>query len=268
LDLSLDDAKNEVDNISTIIRPMLSKNIGKDFGTYGIVLWTKHDSWVEEFKKRIQKDSDRYTLPLFVIALDKTKYHRDGYELLFTDLDVKLNENVAASFFITWSMLVSHGRDEAITNIYSLVDDYEKQDSNLQFLLFHLAKNYTGIPFDYIKNYSFLHIDAFKAFNDMMNYEIIRNDNVDCRLFESFPDIHYQGNDFYYKEIWPLEIDESGKNKMIIFDFRYFGFIEESKLKDVKKNKLLFRAKDKLFADILQKLSSHAARLGLSILHS
>jgi hypothetical protein len=53
---------------------------------------------------------------------------------------------------------------------------------------------------------------------------------------------------------------------MVRFDFRYFGSVDEDDLKNETKYKLLFRTRDKLFADILQKLSSHTARLGLPII--
>ena len=80
---------------------MLRQNIGLKYGAYGIVLWTKHDDKADEFKNRIRNDYSQYTLPLFIISLDKAKYMKDGnYNPLFTDLDNKLKENVAASFFI------------------------------------------------------------------------------------------------------------------------------------------------------------------------
>lgn len=53
-------------------------------------------------------------------------------------------------------------------------------------------------------------------------------------------------------------------NKLIIFDFRYLYTPKTEDLKNANKYKVIFRAKPKLFADILQKFSSHAARLGLS----
>ena len=77
---------------------------------------------------------------------------------------------------------------------------------------------------------------------------------------------HNYNKDNYYKELYPLKLKGVEKPQMIIFDFRYFGSITETEIKDVKKYTLLFRTKDKLFADILQKLSSYIARLGLSII--
>ena len=53
----------------------------------------------------------------------------------------------------------------------------------------------------------------------------------------------------------------------MVFDLRYFGMLDESDLQDANKYKIIFKAKEKLFADILQKLSSYNARLGLSVIH-
>ena len=50
----------------------------------------------------------------------------------------------------------------------------------------------------------------------------------------------------------------------LIIDFRYLITVKDTELKDKDEYEIWFRAKPKLFADILQKFSSHAARLGLS----
>lgn len=52
--------------------------------------------------------------------------------------------------------------------------------------------------------------------------------------------------------------------KFVMFDFRYLYTPKTEELMDEDKYKILFRAKPRLFADILQKFSSHAARLGLA----
>lgn len=62
--------------------------------------------------------------------------------------------------------------------------------------------------------------------------------------------------------LWLVQID--GKVMALSFDFRYLYTPSESDLKNEKRYQLWFRAKPKLFADVLQKFSSHAARLGLS----
>lgn len=71
----------------------------------------------------------------------------------------------------------------------------------------------------------------------------------------------------FYSEIYPVITPEDTVPQILILDFRYFGSEEDTNLKEAKKYKILFRAKPKLFADIIQKFSSHAARLGLSVIH-
>jgi len=59
-----------------------------------------------------------------------------------------------------------------------------------------------------------------------------------------------------------VQID--GKPKHVVFDYRHLYTPSDADLVDPTKFKLIYRAKPKLFADILQKFSSHASRLGLS----
>jgi len=369
LDLRIDETKQTIDNISVIIRPLLQKIISKDFGSYGIVMWTKHDNHIMEFKSKIQNDINEYQLPLFVIQMDKSKYLKEGFDNILNDLEEKLQNSTAANFFINWSNLIQKGKDKAISSIFELVPDYQKQDKNLEFLLFKMAQNYTGIPFDKIdKNYP-LSVDAIKAFNDLLIYEInalskpldifkeknkilfnredgnntlpntkinkvgdelvilfsklnskLLIDEVNIQqdkiipgnvyeikdkgsklmlpnlpdgavpvVIEMTPPCDFSNNktvyprvvsgyikdvDFsnspkgekLYKELWPVKLTSKDKPQIIVFDFSMLGFIEEEDLKDSSKYELLFRVKDKLFADILQKMSSYSARLGLSII--
>lgn len=383
LDLRLDETKKTIDNISTIIRPLLSKVISNDFGSYGIVMWTKHEKHISEFKRKIQKDNELYQMPLFVVQMDKSKYLRDDFSNILSDLNTILKNSIAANFFINWSNLVQKGKDKAITSIFELVPDYEKQDKNLEFLLFKMAQNYTGIPFDKIDIDYLLSVDAIKAFNELLVYEInsssqslnflnnknkisyknndgtyvppfTKTKNIGDELLELFanlntkllidevnirqdkiipgnvykvkedgsklkhPDLPEQaipiviemtppcdfsnnktiyprvlsgfimkwqkkkdsnGNELdepdfkvldkyksekYYSEIWPIKV--YNESKIIIFDFSILGFVDEEELKNKIKYELLFKVKDKLFADILQKMSSHTARLGLSVI--
>jgi hypothetical protein len=200
LDLYISETSKETEAHISEIRRILKNTLGKNFGTYGIVVWSAHSDEIDLFKSKVQKDADLYTLPLFIVGLNKTKYlKQDGFDDLFTDLNNILNKNIAASFFIQWCSLVNNGRDKAIHNIYSLIDDFGKQDKNLQYVLFNLAQNYTGIPWAKVKNYP-LHIDAFKAFNDMMNYEITSTQKMDCKIFDDHENICFIGNDENYKK--------------------------------------------------------------------
>lgn len=55
--------------------------------------------------------------------------------------------------------------------------------------------------------------------------------------------------------------------KFVCFDFRHLYGLSDEELKNSTMFEYLFTAKNRLFADILQKYSSHAARLGLAYLH-
>lgn len=61
----------------------------------------------------------------------------------------------------------------------------------------------------------------------------------------------------------PITLPGESSIKYLIFDFRYLYTPADEQLKDPTKFKVLFRANHSLFSDILQKFSSHAARLGL-----
>ncbi|WP_332913801.1 hypothetical protein [Algoriphagus boritolerans] len=52
LDLYLDDSRSSTDNIA-LIRKYFKSIIGENFGTYGIVLWTKHINHFEDFCSKI-----------------------------------------------------------------------------------------------------------------------------------------------------------------------------------------------------------------------
>jgi len=72
--------------------------------------------------------------------------------------------------------------------------------------------------------------------------------------------------DALYTETYPLLIPKIDEQiYAIVFDFRYVNNISEKELQALG-NDFVFRVKDKLFADILQKMSSYTARLGLSII--
>ncbi|RYE58977.1 MAG: hypothetical protein EOP48_02265 [Sphingobacteriales bacterium] len=404
LDLYIDETKTKIEEQISQIRIIFRDCIGRDFGTYGVIVWTKHPEQVDELRKRIQRDANSYALPLYIISLDKSNYLAKGsFDSIISDIDNILTASTAASFFIKWSHSVAKGRDAAISNIFSLIKGYDYRDENLKFLLFQMARNLTGIPLDKIDYYP-LDIDAFKAFNDMLYYEVSMDKSTRAELFKDVESIYYfstpsqntigyhvrndsflkndkkailknnriaaaqektteplkaeitlvekelkqvfasinskmlidtasvdqqfvfPGNiyevlcdcpfkmddlpqnaipilieltppcDFaqkkmgkprcvsgfmiaydiisfdpykgenYYKEMWPLMIEGFAEPQRMIFDFRYLGIIDETDLKRADNYKLLFRAKDKLFADIIQKFSAHIARLGLAVI--
>lgn len=361
IDLSMDDSKSIKDNISAIIRPLLEKIIPMDFGTYGLIMWTRHFECLEEVKNKIQLDKDKYQLPLFILGLDKSKYLQQGnYDTLFVDIDALIEKNNAAYFFFNWRQSVHSGVDRTIFDIYKLAPNYATQEKELSYLMYKMALNYTGIPERQVEEYN-LSLDTYKSFDELLySYLIAQQKNESKNLFEEnltnpwkedvensinmfsrlnskffIDEINLEQNivipgnvykviednhllkingapktseriaieltppcDFSHKKvisrlvagfivecpmkedkiqkyissfkgdnkytIWPIHFD--GKDRFICFDFRYTDGIDDKSLKDSSKYKLIFRVKHRLFADILQKFSSHAARLGLAII--
>lgn len=358
-DLSMDDSKTIVDNVSSVIRPILKQMLPENFGAYGLIVWTKHFDDVNIVKEKIQLDKGKYPLPLFILALDKTKYLlTNNYDSLFDDITKLLVNNKAAYFFLNWCDSVNAGVNKTISDIYSMEDGYEQQESNLTFLLYKLALNHTGMPEKKHDGYNFT-IDAYKSFDEMLYSELIARQREENNMFDSPIKNPWEGNlghlidiysrlnakmfiddvnlssrhvlpgnvyrvidkktinitgapkksdiivieltppcDFsnkkvlsrivagfivdcpldndkiyeyenkYFKgdnkyRIWPIKINE--KIKYLCFDFRSVYGIEDSDLNDTSKYELMFRVNHRLFADILQKFSAHASRLGLSI---
>jgi len=353
LDLYLQDGADLNTNIS-IIRSLFEKAIGKDFGCYGVILWSNHDEQISALREKMSKDQDSYCLPLFILGLSKTKYLKDGYDTLIHDIDALLKNNVASNFFVYWNKLIDIGKNHSIQSIYSLANNtYDTLENDLQFILYHLAKNQTGIPIKTNAGYK-LENDAIKAIADMLNYDIIHQHNEELNLFTDGVEYSFSGDkikvfanlneklfidskgmdqnaiipgnvyevldesniyavkgipvsatkiivevtppcdfavdkkaalsrvlggfflenltkaekevygkDLYYKFLNGVTIPDNELPKVFRFDYRYSGSIAENDLKDTSKYKLLFRFKDKLFADILQKSSAHTSRLGI-----
>jgi hypothetical protein len=330
---------------------------------YGIVLWSAHADEIEEFQEKINNDKDKYTLPLFIVGLNKIKYVRQNdYSSLFDDINTVIINNNAATFFLEWISSVQKAQDTTVSSIYSLLPDYKTLSDDFTFILKKLALNYTGIEESQIGAYP-LHIDAFKSFDDILHAELINSqksgmnpfkkptdfssekdlpkiyaqlnsailideNNIDQKtvipgnvyeikdiaskfisdksikiaknivieitppcdfshpekrirarliggyLMQAESDIQNQINKlklkkaYLYSEVFPIRISDDNTLQLLILDFRYFGDEVDCNLQDNSKYKILFRAKPKLFADVLQKFSAHAARLGLPIIHS
>lgn len=356
-DLSMDDGKSITENISTILRPVLSHMLPQNFGAYGLILWTRHIEHVKQVREKIQNDKGKYPLPLFILGMDKLVYITKGnYNSLFDDIIYQLQSNKAAFFFFNWRNFVYSGVDKTVSDIYNMEPEYDKQETNLTYLLYKMAQNYTGIPDKELPGYN-LTLDAYKSFDELLYSDLISliredsslfNDSVEnpwkddikhsidiyaklnsklfidntnlapnavmpgnvYRIEGDFPpmaDAPKKGErivieltppcDFSHKKvssrvvtgfildcpeseerintycksfksdsrylIWPIAVN--GKNKFVCFDFRYVYGLDDCALKDASKFKLIFKVKHRLFADILQKFSSHAARLGLAI---
>ncbi|MDR1898074.1 MAG: hypothetical protein LBR10_14935 [Prevotellaceae bacterium] len=363
LDLYLTDDPKIEGNISKI-RKIFETNLGNNFGSYGIVLWSAHTDEIEELQKRINNDQGKYTLPLFIIGLEKIKYTKsNNYSNLFDDINKELENNSAATFFLEWSNSVQQAQNTTISNIYSLLPNYTTSSDDFTFILKELAKNHTGIPEGQVGNYPSLYIDAYKSFDDILHAELINCQKSGIDIFSKqinpfskqdeltnifsqlnaamfidtnniVQNIVIPGNiyktitdnellkidgapkkaakivieitppcDFSQKKngnprivsgfmfdwsdekekqekylksfggdaryiIYPIKITNISNPQFICFDFRYTTAIKKQDLQDASKYQILFRAKPKLFADVLQKFSAHAARLGLSVIHS
>ncbi|MDR0982827.1 MAG: hypothetical protein LBM07_06255 [Culturomica sp.] len=176
LDLSLDDSKKTVENIA-LIRKLLKKSLDTNFGIYGIIMWSKHQHHIDSLKEKLQEDRNNksYPTPIFVIGLDKTKYIQQGnYNNLLSDIENALKADSAATFFLEWSNSVQQAKDSSISKIYSLMHDYKTQSDDITYILTQLALNHTGIHKSMVENYP-LHIDAFKAFDEILNGELINS---------------------------------------------------------------------------------------------
>lgn len=64
-------------------------------------------------------------------------------------------------------------------------------------------------------------------------------------------------------DLYPIAVGDD-KVRCMIIDFRHLLTVSEEDLKNKCIYEIWFRAKPKLFSDVLQKFSSHAARLGLA----
>ena len=192
MDFSLDDTKREpVENIG-LIRKALKKICKESFGSYGLVLWTRHMDHIQEFKEKLSIDAEKkeYITPLFVVGLDKSVYLQNGYDSLWEDLNVKLLENKAAFFFFNWKNTIGKGTDHALQNLYGLVPDYTKQETELPFLLYSLAHNYAGVHVENNKKYKGMYQDAYKAFDEILYNDLIseqKNEGFDF-FQETIPD--------------------------------------------------------------------------------
>ncbi len=175
MDFSLDDSKTDpVININ-YIRKTLKKICNNNFGSYGLVLWTKHIENIQIFKEKLSIDSEKkeYITPLFVVGLDKLKYIQNGYVDLWEDLNTELRENRAALFFFNWRYSVERASDNALNNMYQLVPNYAEQAQQFPYLLYQMAENYSGIPTHELKIYDGMYKDAYRAFDELLYSDLI-----------------------------------------------------------------------------------------------
>lgn len=195
LDLFLDETMREEKEQISKIRSYFSRVIGSKFGTYGIVLWTKHKEHLELFKEKIYQTSGKYTPPLFVIAIDKTKYLRNGFSSIIQDLNKELTQDISSAFFIEWNKSVKQGGDSTIYNIYELFNKIDNRERYLEPLLYELAINYSGLPREYAnKDMIFLQKELIKSLMDNLQFGIINSYNKVEKLFLNTNQLEFNDN--------------------------------------------------------------------------
>lgn len=200
LDLFLDEGANITSNIAKI-RKYFSNLLGPNFGSYGIVLWTKHSEELRLFKKKIYQTGGKYTPPLFVVAMDKTPYLQSGtYSPLFRDIDNELMKNISSSFFIEWNKAVKYSSDSTIYKLYSLFDcieeSVETREKYLETVMYELALSYSGLPKQYSEGENmFLQKELIKSLMDTLQFEIIKSYNGIGELFKITSNLNFAQED-------------------------------------------------------------------------
>lgn len=199
MDLMLNDnCTQDRENISIVISVLAKLTNGPHFGSYGLIVWTKHDEFIKDLKDSLSKvslskenneveeetdsdDEEEITTnihldnpPLFVVGLSKSKYNKgDGiydYTSLQDDLEQQLLENKSAYFFVNWNATVEKAKNKIVRNFYDLGSDYDKREVRLNYLFCSLAKNHTGI--NDADDYPCLTADAYKAFDELLYSEL------------------------------------------------------------------------------------------------
>jgi hypothetical protein len=237
LDLSLDDSRSIVDNIA-LIRKLLTDSLDTDFGTYGMVLWSKHQSHINALKEKLQidKKSKAYPTPLFIVGLDKMKYITAGnFNTLFTDIEDILKKDTAATFFLEWSNSIQQAQNATVLNIYSLLPDYKYESVDFTFILKKLALNYTGIEENQVGSYP-LHIDAFKSFDDILHAELINVQKTGTNPFTTTAVFSNQTDlpKIYAQLNTAILIDESNIEQSVVIPGNVYEIQDNSPFKSDK----------------------------------
>lgn len=342
----LQDNKGDVKNDISNIRVILENNLGKDYGAYGIVLWTNHDSEFDIFIEKLDEDkkANRYTMPLFVICCRKVKNIEP--EELLNELNDKITKNLAAYFFVKWMNDIRIITENMYHEFYNLLPTYANNSNNFKVILAKIQEQLEHSS-QQDKKYDMLY--AFKFFDEILNgklysqhessifeYDsslnsesvqfkdtlnkkintllyfdknikkdnlssgnlyIINNDNslLDIRKVEGQdkkiipiavdltpPCDIANGKFFYHRLVGGYLLNETKRNnpgyiylindisitidsieyKNLVLDFRLLNNEKKENLSNDTLYKLELKLMPNIFADILQKFSSHAARLG------
>lgn len=155
-------------------------------------------------------------------------------------------------------------------NIYQIMDNNNPAIVKVEHRIEFTKKNDKN-KYDKYKNYECIPIaieltPPCDFSNKKIMSRIVGGYIVNCSANQAKKKIYKKisGGDKCYV-LQPIYVPGDDENiKYIIFDFRYLYTPKDEDLKDATIYKVLFRANHSLFSDILQKFSSHAARLGLS----
>lgn len=198
-DLLLDDnISNLVPNISRLI-DIIQRIQPECTKYYGIVLWTKHKDYSNEFLKRIgnaivrnaiadQEFSDEEEIdtsvilnapPLFILCMDKMSYQAEGswnFDRLLDDINTELQKSRIAYFSLAWRKLVNDSIENVLSDIYGLSSNFENHEECLSYILRELSRNETGEKEDIN-----LTSGAYQVFDSLLNSEllsIVKNESL------------------------------------------------------------------------------------------
>lgn len=175
-DLFLSETSSELQGNISELRRILKDNIDTNMGSYGLVLWTNHIEYIAVVKNKISQDSinKSYNTPLFIVGLSKSYYiSKNNFASVLSDLNVEIEKDKAAYFFVNWKNKVYSAADKTISNIYRMVPEYEKQSSELVYLMYLMSLQHIGLSErNDIDEYD-LTIDAYKAFDELLYSELI-----------------------------------------------------------------------------------------------
>lgn len=199
-DLLLDDnISNLVPNISRLI-DIIQRIQPECTKYYGIVLWTKHKDYSNEFLKRIGNAIVRYAIadqefsdeeeeidtsvilnapPLFILCMDKMSYQAEGswnFDRLLDDINTELQKSRIAYFSLAWRKLVNDSIENVLSDIYGLSSNFENHEECLSYILRELSRNETGEKEDIN-----LTSGAYQVFDSLLNSEllsIVKNESL------------------------------------------------------------------------------------------
>lgn len=199
-DLLLDDnISNLVPNISRLI-DIIQRIQPECTKYYGIVLWTKHNDYSNEFLKRIgnaivrnaiadqefsdeEEEIDTSVIlnapPLFILCMDKMSYQAEGswnFDRLLDDINTELQKSRIAYFSLAWRKLVNDSIENVLSDIYGLSSNFENHEECLSYILRELSRNETGEKEDIN-----LTSGAYQVFDSLLNSEllsIVKNESL------------------------------------------------------------------------------------------